>query len=144
MADTNKEYLQTNKFKVKLENEEWDKFIEVDGLGINFEVITNNEGGRNTMELSPGRAHMTRLVLKRRFRDDKSLVKWIKDIQAGKNIRKSGSVILLDAEGTKEVARFNFFKAFPCEWRAPRLSTTEKSDAAIETITLAVEDVELA
>jgi phage tail-like protein len=144
MAQEAQNYLQTNKFRVTLENSDWDRFIEVGGLGINFEVISNNEGGKNTMDLKPGRARMGRITLKRRFRNDATLMKWIKEIQEGKNSRKAGSVILLDDEGKTEVTRFNFFRAFPCEWHAPHLSTQTDSESAIETIVLAVEDVEMA
>ena len=141
MAQTRKNYLQTNKFKVTLENADWDKFIEVGGLGISFEVMSNNEGGANTIELQPGRARMNRLTLRRRFRNDPTLMEWIKEIQDGKDTRKSGSVVLLDDEGKNEVVRFNFYQAFPCEWQAPHLSTDAATEAAIETVVLAVEDV---
>lgn len=143
MAQERKNYLQTNKFKVSLENSEWDKFISVDGLGINFEVLTNNEGGGNTMELQPGRAVMNRITLTRRFRNDPTLMDWIKEIQEGKDTRKSGSIVLLDDEGKNEVVRFNFYQAFPCQWDGPNLNTTNATEPATETVVLAIEDVSM-
>jgi len=52
-------------------------------------------------------------------------------------------VIILDQDGTTEVARYNFFEAWPCKWNVPDMDS-DSSAMAIEKIELAVEKVERA
>jgi phage tail-like protein len=66
-----------------------------------------------------------------------------KNIEDGKIDRRAGSVIILDQDGTTEVARYNFFEAWPCKWNVPDMDS-DSSSMAIEKIELAVEKVERA
>jgi phage tail-like protein len=66
---------------------------------------------------------------------------WRKNIEDGKIDRRAGSVIILDQDGTSEVARYNFYEAWPCKWNVPELDS-DSSAMAIEKIELAVEKVE--
>ena len=69
---------------------------------------------------------------------------WRKNIEDGKIDRRSGSVIILDQDGRYiEVARYNFYEAFPCKWNVPDMDS-DSSAMAIEKIELAVEKVERA
>ena len=68
---------------------------------------------------------------------------WRKNIEDGKIDRRSGSVIILDQDGVTEVARYNFYEAFPCKWNVPDMDS-DSSAMAIEKIELAVEKVERA
>jgi phage tail-like protein len=62
------------------------------------------------------------------------LVEWYERVLAGQTDRKSGSIIYLDRTGN-EVARYNFFEAWPVRYEA---------SMAIEKIEIAVEKVERA
>ena len=53
----------------------------------------------------------------------------------------SGSVIVLDNDGQTEVARYNFYHAWPCKWYVPEMAA-DQSGMAIEKVELAVEKVE--
>ena len=55
--------------------------------------------------------------------------------------RRSGSVIVLDQDGSTEVARYNFFEAWPCKWNVPDMNA-DSSAMAIEKVEIAVERVE--
>ena len=71
------------------------------------------------------------------------LWQWRKNIEDGKIDRRSGSIIILDQDGETEVARYNFYEAWPCKWFVPDMDS-EQSAMAIEKIELAVEKVERA
>ena len=70
-----------------------------------------------------------------------SLWQWRKNIEDGNIDRRSGSVIVLDNDGATEVARYNFYEAWPCKWNVPDMDS-DSSAMAIEKIEIAVEKVE--
>jgi len=65
---------------------------------------------------------------------------WLESAIKGSPVRKTPSVILLDADG-RETMRFNLFGAWPVEWRAANLDALGR-DVAIETLTLVYEKIE--
>jgi phage tail-like protein len=54
---------------------------------------------------------------------------------------KDGAVILYDNKAA-EVARWNFYNAYPVKWTGPNLNASS-GDIAMETIELSVERMEL-
>ena len=90
----------------------------------------------------PGLTKYSNIVLRRGVTDDRELYDWHRRIVQGDIERKNGSVVLLDRRG-QEVARWNFFRAWPSKWDGPDLNA-EGSDVAIETLELAHEGVERA
>jgi hypothetical protein len=80
----------------------------------------------------PGRPTYGNITLTGPQGSGNALFEWYRRVLDGKVERKSGSVILLDRSGT-EVARYNFFEAWPCQYSATLAS---------EQIELAVDRVE--
>ena len=66
---------------------------------------------------------------------------WRKAVIDGKVERKSGSVIYLDKDD-KEIARYNFFEAWPVRWKAPELNIGSDM-SAIQELDLEVGSVVL-
>lgn len=142
MAGT-EEFLSVSGFKVSIDGTNWQTFDHVSGIGIDMEDIPF-QADKNQMLNRPGRFNARDLHLGRPFKKDKELYDWMKDIKAGKQTRKSGSVILLDDE-EKEVVRFNFFGAWPKSWSGPVLSKDRSGNSILkEEIVLSVQDFEMA
>jgi phage tail-like protein len=144
MATEQEEFLTVSSFKVSIDGHTWEVYETVSGLGLEIEDLPF-AGDKNVTWNRPGRCTARDITLVRRFKKDKELYTWFKDIKSGKTIRKSGSILLLNDEGS-EVCRFNFFGAWPKSWSAPALSKDVRSgnDILKETIVLSVQDVEMA
>lgn len=143
MAAGNEEFINVSSFKVSIDGMNWTNYESVGGLGIDLEDIAF-QGEKNQILNRPGRFTARDISLVRRYKKDKELYAWMKDIKAGKQTRKSGSVILLDDE-EKEVARFNFFGAWPKAWSGPTLSKDMSgNDTLKEEIVLSIADLEMA
>ncbi|MGI9056418.1 MAG: phage tail protein, partial [Pyrinomonadaceae bacterium] len=61
----------------------------------------------------------------------------------GKVQRKNCSIILLDADGTTEVMRWNLINAWAVQWRGAVLNALDQ-EVAIESLTLVCETLERA
>jgi phage tail-like protein len=115
-------------------------FHEVSGLDSTVDVIEHREGGDNTTPRKlPGMTKHSNIVLKWGMTDDQELYQWHRDVVNGMVQRRNGSIVLLDRRG-QEVARWNFFKAWPAKWTGPSL-TAEGTDVSIEQLELATEGV---
>ena len=115
-------------------------FHEVSGFDSTIDVIEHREGGENTtVRKLPGMTKHSNIVLKWGMTDDQELYQWHRDVVNGTVQRRNGSIVLLDRRG-QEVARWNFFKAWPAKWTGPSL-TAEGTDVSIEQLELANEGV---
>ena len=115
-------------------------FHEVSGLDSTIDVIEHREGGDNTTPRKlPGMTKHSNIVLKWGMTDDQELYQWHRDVVNGTVQRRNGSIVLLDRSG-QEVARWNFFKAWPSKWTGPSL-TAEGNDVSIEQLELTNEGV---
>ncbi len=138
----NDDFISASNFKIKIEGMTWETFESVSGLGIDIEDIPY-QTDKNSIENRPGRSNARDIVLTRRFKKDKELYSWIKEIQSGKIKRKSGSVAILDDE-SKELVRFNFENAWPKSWEPPLLSkAVGGNDTPMETIVLSISHLEM-
>jgi phage tail-like protein len=118
-------------------------FHECSGLDSTIDVIEHREGGENTTPRKlPGQTKYGNIVLKRGITDDRQLYDWHRRAIRGELERKNGSIVLLD-RGGKEIARWNFVRAWPAKWTGPSLSA-EGNDVAIEQLDLAHEGIERA
>lgn len=116
-------------------------FQEVSGFDSTIDVIEHREGGENTtLRKLPGMTKYSNLTLKWGITDDMDLYTWHRQIVQGQIDRRNGSIVLLDRAG-QEVARWNFFRAWPTKYDGPDLNA-EGNDVAIETLELAHEGVE--
>jgi phage tail-like protein len=82
------------------------------------------------------------ITLKWGMTDDTDLYDWHRSTVLGNIERKNGSIVLLNRAG-EEVARWNFFRAWPTKYDGPDLNA-EGNDASIEMLELAHEGVERA
>jgi len=116
-------------------------FQEASGFDSTIDVTEHREGGENTtVRKLPGLTKYSNIVLKWGLTDDRELYDWHRDSVKGKVVRKNGSIVLLDRQGT-ETVRWNFFNAWPSKWDGPDFNA-EGNDVAIETLELAHEGVE--
>jgi phage tail-like protein len=115
-------------------------FSSVSGGGVKIEKRDITHGNDARREFTAGPVEYENIVLSRGVTRNTDLIDWINDVVAGKVERRSGSIILLDNEGT-EVRRWNFFGAFPVSWSGPELSA-DGSALAIEKFELAVSRTE--
>ena len=110
-------------------------FSECTGLSIQTEVKEYPEGGLNThLQMFPGRASQSRLVLKRGI-VDRAFHDWFSDIVQGTIVRRSGSIVVLDEDGASTGAEWRFRDAFPAKWNGPDLNASQNS-VAVETVEL--------
>jgi phage tail-like protein len=118
-------------------------FSDCSGFGANTDPIEYREGGQNTtMRKLPGVTKYPNITLKWGLTDSKELYQWYRDVVQGKIVRKNGSIILLDLDGTEKL-RWNFTDAWPTKWDGPDF-TAKGNDVAVETLELAHEGIERA
>ena len=118
-------------------------FKSVSGMDSETEIVEFKQGNDMIVRKKPGRTTYANIVLERGYTATDDLWQWRKNIEDGKIDRRAGSVIILDQDGTTEVARYNFYEAWPCKWNVPDMDS-DSSSMAIEKIELAVEKVERA
>ncbi|MBM4364761.1 MAG: phage tail protein [Deltaproteobacteria bacterium] len=116
-------------------------FKSVSGMDSETEIVEFKQGNDLVVRKKPGRTTYANIVLERGYTATDDLWTWRKNIEDGKIDRRSGSVIVLDQDGTTEVARYNFYEGWPCKWNVPDMNS-DSSAMAIEKIEIAVEKVE--
>jgi phage tail-like protein len=115
-------------------------FTACAGLGVNIEVIRYRENA-GVMRMLPGMSEYEPVTLFYGLTQDNALFNWLMDVASGKIIRANPSILLLDTQGTQEVARWNLINAWPAKWRGIRLDALN-GEAAIESLTLVYERLE--
>lgn len=115
-------------------------FKSVTGMDSNTEIIEFKQGNDLRVRKKPGRTTYSNIVLERGYTASDDLWEWRKNIEDGEIDRRSGAIIIMDHDGSTEVARYEFFEAWPCKWYAPDMSA-EQSGMAIEKMEIAVERV---
>lgn len=118
-------------------------FKSVSGMDSETEVIEFKQGNDRVVRKKPGRTTYANIVLERGYTATDDLWTWRNNIEKGIIDRRSGSIIVLDQDLTTEVARYNFYEAWPAKWYVPDMDS-DSSAMAIEKIELAVEKVERA
>jgi phage tail-like protein len=128
-------------FLVEIDNITQANFIECSGLEATTEVIETREGGNNTTVVKlPGKTTYSDITLKWGMTTSMELWTWRNDVIQGTVTRRNGSIVLYDLANKTEVARWNFFNAWPSKWDGPALNA-KGTDIAIETLVLAHEGI---
>lgn len=126
-------------FMIEIEGIVQASFTECSGLEDTTEVIEVRQGGDSTTVYKlPGKTSYGDITLKWGATASTELMDWRQDVINGTVTRRHGSVVLYDLANTTEVARWNFYNAWPSKWDGPALSA-KGNDIAIETLVLAVE-----
>ncbi len=129
-------------FQVKFGKEVW-RFQEVSGLDMEVEVMEYRHGKSKQLGTfkMPGRPSVSDVSLKKGvFTGDTSLFKWFKK-NLSKVERKDVTVILLNEKRKAEIT-WVLSNAFPKKIESTSLNS-QGSDIAIESITLAYEELEI-
>jgi phage tail-like protein len=118
-------------------------FNDCSGFGSTTDPIEYREGGEPSYARKlPGQTKYNNVALKWGLTDNRELFDWYTQIVKGQVVRKNGSIILQDTEGSEKI-RWNFFDAWPTKYSAPEL-TAKGNEVAIDTVELAVERLERA
>jgi phage tail-like protein len=116
-------------------------FTDCTGFGATTESTEVNEGGLNGFSHKfAGRTKQNNITLKWGMTDSKGLYDWYKGIEQGEIVRRNGSIVVFDLEGT-EVGRWNFHRAWPTKWEGPTFSA-KANEVAIATLELAHHGIE--
>lgn len=129
------------RFIIEIEGVQAGAFRSFSGLSTKNEVIEYRRGGDRTVRRRPGRIHFSNLVLEKGFTTSTDLFDWQETVRRGEAEKKSGSLIILDHDGSEQ-RRYNFHEAWPVSWEAPGM-VAGAGETAVEKIEIAVENVEL-
>ena len=131
-------------FKVEIESVEAGSFRKCSGLKTETEVFEYQEGGDNeTVRKLVGPTKASNIVLTKGFVSDPALFKFrdtVASAGSAKIKRVNGSVVAIGLDGTTEVGRWNFQKAWPVRWEMSEFDASS-GQAACETLEIAVEKV---
>jgi len=140
-ADHGVGYLGTHRFLIELDQVTVASFRTMSGLSSKQDVVEYKLGGDRSVRRKPGRVTFNNITLERGFSTDKALADWRQAIIDGKDDRRTGAIVYLNADGS-EALRYNFFRAWPVNWEGPGLNATG-NELAIEKIELAVEWIQI-
>ena len=102
-------------------------------MGFEFEPL--GEGGVNDYVLEfPKNKKSGHLVLERGTGEISKMIKWFQDIQAGKFVRKNGTIELWNETG-ETIRTWHIENALPVKWSGPSLDAAGK-EIAVEKIEL--------
>jgi phage tail-like protein len=132
-------------FDVHIDNVKGASFTKCSGLKWETETFELQEGGLNeSIHKLIGQTRMGNIVLTQGFVNDPFMFGWRDELvnsgEKNKIKRRSGSIVQLAANG-KEVARWNFRKAWPVRWEMGEYDAMS-GVAQCEILELAVESVD--
>jgi phage tail-like protein len=131
-------------FRVEIDSIDSATFRKCSGLKSESEVFEYQEGGDNeTVRKLIGPTKASNLVLTKGYVSDPALFKWRDEVaSSGTNAiaRRNGSVVALAQDGTTEIARWNFQKAWPVRWEMSEFDAST-GQAMCEMLELAVEKI---
>ena len=116
-------------------------FAEVNGLGLEIDVVEYRTGGDFAIRKLPGLTKTTDVTLKRGIIGDLTFWNWLQTGVQGKLVRADVQIVLLD-EQLKPVLRWKLRRAWIRKYEGPALNA-KSSDVAIESLTLTHEGLEI-
>jgi len=144
MAGVRKDHAAAGYFRVEIESVAAGSFRKCAGLKTETEVFEYQEGGDNeTVRKLVGPTKAGNIVLTKGFVSDPALFKFRDGVASSgdeKIKRVNGSVVLVGLDGTTELGRWNFQKAWPVRWEMSEFDAST-GQASCETLELAVEKV---
>ena len=140
-----KDPLVTAFFGVEFQGQVIGAFRECTGLGSETEVVESKQSGPKgelVLKKVPGRTKFTNITLKRGITDAMDMWRWRKLVEDGKidEARKNGSVVMFNQKGD-EVARWNFFNAWPSKLTGPTANASN-NEVGIEELEITHEHYE--
>ena len=128
-------------FRVEIEGVTQGAVSRVGGLTARTDVVRYKDGNDRVVRQRPGRSHSDNLVIQRGYTGANELFAWYDKTRDGVLERKAGSVIIVGDDAETEIARFNFFEAWPCRWSLLPLDGAD-AELLVEEIELAIERIE--
>jgi len=129
-------------FKIEIGGVTEGHFTEVSGLGAKVTPISYREAGNSqVVHYVPGRVEYSEITLRYGVTRSRELFDWFKTGVTGHVQRKNLSIVLVDADGTTEVVRWNLVNAWATEWRGALLDA-HSQEVAIESLTLVCESMD--
>jgi phage tail-like protein len=131
-------------FRVEIDGLAGSIYESVGGIGVDVEALQFLEGQDNLIAENPGRYKARDLQLTRRFVGRDGFHEWLRQARSGVMVQKrSGSILVLRGDG-QEIARINFFRAWPKSWSGPQFAGDRDGAAFLtETFTLSIDDIEV-
>ena len=118
-------------------------FAECDGLEMTIDIKTIREGGANDRAYRvPGVANYANLTLKRGMTENGDLWKWVQDSVKDPGLRANAEVVMLAANGSAEIMRYQLHRCLPIKFKAPALNAKD-GQIAIEEFQLAYEKFDM-
>jgi phage tail-like protein len=132
-------------FGVEFQGQVVGAFRECTGMGSENEVVeykASGPKGEFVIHKVPGRMKWNNITLKRGITDDMKMWDWRKMVEEGKidTARKNGSIVMFNQEG-KEIARWDFIKAWPSKLTGPS-ANANNNEVGIEEMELTHEGYE--
>ncbi len=131
-------------FKVEIEGLEAGGFRKCSGVRTETEVFEYQEGGDNeSVRKLLGPTKSSNIILTKGWVNEDVLFSWRDKIASSgtnKIERKNGSIICIADDGTTELKRWNFQKAWPVRWELGELDGSA-SQAFCEMLEIAVEKI---
>jgi phage tail-like protein len=145
MAARESDPLVSFHFAIEIQGQVTGYFTECSGLGSEHEVIEHkvvDSQGREMVQKIPGRMKWQDINLKRGITQQMDIWKWRKMVEDGdvEGARKNGSIVMFD-QSLKEVARWNFERAWPTKVTGPSLQA-DSNAFGIEEMTITHEFLE--
>ncbi|MCA9541848.1 MAG: phage tail protein [Myxococcales bacterium] len=126
-------------FKLMIQGQTLGHFTRCSGMGAKVTAIRYRAGGTGqVVHRLPGPVEYGDITLKYGLTDSKVLWDWFMTAVAGAVERKNVSIVLLDADGAREVMRWDLVNAWPSEWQGAPLDALAR-EVAIESVTLVYE-----
>lgn len=115
--------------------------LEIDGVAEGHFTECSDISAKQVVHKIPGSAEYGSVTLKYGVTDSQHLWKWLMKTTEGTVEPKNAAIILLDSQGTGEVARWNLTNAWPSEWQGAPLDPKDRS-IALESLTLVCDIIE--
>lgn len=131
-------------FKLEIQGITEAHFTEVSNMEVKVTPIAYREAGNSqVVHYVPGQTEYGAITLRYGLTRSRELWDWFMTGVKGKVQRKNCSIIVLDADGTTEVLRWNLINAWAAQWRGAMLNALDQ-EVAIESLTLVCETFERA
>lgn len=134
MADPYRGY----NFKVEIGGVTEGAFTECSGMGVTVHALRYGEGRSPVVRRIPGPVEYADVTLRYGLTSSRELWNWMQSAVSGRVERKNVSIVLLDADGTRPVLRWNLNNAWISKWRGAPLDALAQ-EIAIESVTLVYE-----
>jgi phage tail-like protein len=117
-------------------------FHECSGIGIKVKTVRWRSGGNSQIvHCLPGRVEYSDITLRYGLTNSSDMWHWLQSAVEGRVVRKNAAIVLLDNDGTKEVARWNAMNAWITTWNGPTLNALS-NEVAIEEMVLVCESLQ--